>query len=125
MNSLTEVLKVEQSVQKMLTALKAELRKDVANSPLDCVTPIQGGVKACTVKFSDIAKNSFNLSPSYYIPESQAELVERKLAAVISATDFVNNIKTMIETKQVKINGRSEQLNGKTLEVLQKYIANL
>ena len=122
MNSLTDVLNMERSVQKMLADLKSQLYEAVKQSPMGCVKTVPCNVKAATISFSDIAKHSFNLSPSYYIPESQAELVERKLSAVTSATDFVNYIQSMVETRQVKINGHSEQLNDKTGEILQKYL---
>lgn len=122
MNSLNDVLNMERSVQTMLAELKSQLYAAVEQSPMGCVKTIPGNVKAATVSFSDIAKHSFNLSPSYYIAECQAELVERKLSAANSATDFVNYIQSMIETKQVKINGHTERLNDKTVEVLQKYL---
>ena len=51
MKSLTDVLNMEQSVQKMLSELKSQLYAAVRQSPLGCATPIDGPVKQSPSSF--------------------------------------------------------------------------
>jgi hypothetical protein len=118
MEKLKNALKLEQSVQQQLAVVKAQLYKEISETKLEGVKVEKKNI--ATVKISAI-ENTI-LSPSYYIPTSQADAVDKKLKSVKTATKFVGELQKMAERKSVKVGSNTTMLNSKTVEILERYL---
>ena len=118
MENLKELLEVEKSIKTMINELKQRIIKETVETPLDGVKPISKNI--CIVKMSNLQYNVW--SPEYYLPEKQAEYVEKSLESVSTIHSFVEIIKKTIEQKYVKIGQNRYRLNENTISVLKKYL---
>jgi hypothetical protein len=119
MDKLQNALKLEQSVQQMVAVLKTQLYKEISSVKLDGVNSVKKNM--ATVNISSLEDTV--LSPSYYIPSSQADAVDKKLSRVKTASAFVNEIQKMVVNKSVKVGKNTTKLNSKTIEVLERYVS--
>ena len=118
MEKLRNALKLEQSVQQQLAVVKAQLYKEISEAKLEGVSVRKKNM--ATVKMSSLEDTI--LSPSYYIPTSQADAVDKKLKSVKTATKFVGELQKMVDKKSVKIGSTETRLNSKTVEILERYL---
>jgi len=123
--SIQNALKTEESLRKQVELLKNSIFQDISNTePLDGVSiPSSPRTFACaTVKASVLSKTSI-LSPSYYIPAVQAEVVRRKLAKIQSVSKLMEAIFDMVETGKIRFSGNNVYaLNEKTRAALRAYL---
>lgn len=121
MKKLKSALNLEKSVREMLIELRAQLYKDVSKAKSDDIKTIKPNM--VIVKCSNL--DGLVLTPSYYIPSSQAEAIDKKLNGVKTATTFINELQKMIDEKKVKNGNNATRLNSKTIEVLEKHLNDI
>ena len=119
MKNITEIIELEQGIAKMLADLIAQIKHDTISSPMDGVCTVTHN--AATVNVSSL--NAGILCPYYYLQNAQAEIVERYLKPVKTASEFVDKIHNMINAKKVNYKGEVYHLNPKTIAVLTNCLA--
>lgn len=119
--NLKEVKALETRIAKLVEEVRNAVVEDVRNTPMEGVKPVSASPRACVVKLSTIMSHRCIMSPEYYIQESQAALVEQKLANLTTATALTNAIHEMIANKSVKIGSDRHPLNDSTITVLQRF----
>lgn len=112
-------LEVEQNIAKIVSEIKNEICEAVASNPLPGVKTV--GKNSCVVSVS-MLKGTYNLSPSYYIQDSQARIVRKYLAPAKTATEIMSKIKSACESGKVVINKQAEPLNEATLSALKAFL---
>lgn len=122
---IQNALKAEESLRQKLETLKSSIYQDVCKAkPLNgvIVTDPSGSMSCATVSLSTLSK-FLNLSPSYYIPASQANVVKKKLSKVQSVTGLMETVGEMVDTGKVRFSGNDTySLNDNTRAVLRSYI---
>ena len=121
MVNVNDIISLEKKIAAMVEEIKSDVCGEIASSTPDGVT--LKGSNMATVSISTIMKNNLILSPEYYIPISQANLVQDKLSGVKSVTDFTRIVQEMCDTGYCKIGANRHKLNPYTVQILQKYIA--
>ena len=109
---------MEEKVAKKVTNLISQLAADTREVHVDGVSNISKNT--ASVSFKNLDGNI--LCPYYYLQTAQANLVAQKLQCVKTATDFIDKVREMIESKCVKIGNDKYRLNPHTLSVLSSYI---
>ncbi len=115
----------EEHVKKQLVGLRDALVGRIRNMVLDDVSPLPGAPFVATVKLGAVAaSDGFILSPEYYIPASQAKLVEQKLKNVEGSglSGFFSCLSEMREKKAVQIGKDRFALNPKTLSAIDEVL---
>lgn len=121
MKSITEIMELEKSISDMLADLTQQIKNTTSESNMDGVKTV--AKNAVTVNVSSL--NAGILCPYYYMQSAQAEIVERQLKTAKTASEFVEKMRNMIDTKKVKYKNEVYYLNSKTIEALNSYLANL
>jgi len=122
---LKEAIAQEQLLQALITRIRQEVFNAMQVEPMDGVSPVQNtSIRAATVSFSTISSNNFNLSPEYYIPESQAGIVERRLRHLTSAAAVKAALQEMADTGAAKYSGERHELNPKSISAIKNYLKN-
>lgn len=117
-NKLSDVLRIEESIQDLLNNVKARIVEDIKNTNLPHVKKINSF--CVVVKFSQIERNIW--SPEYYIQDKQAEYVNTAISSCSTAITLLKKLQTIIEDRKVKIGKNVHYLNDATISVLEKHI---
>lgn len=125
MGSLIEELNlIEKQAEDLRKEIIDKISTAVETTPLDGVTVLSKAPRAVSVKLSSVMTGPFILSPEYYIPESQAEAIRRKLSACQSTTALCAAVKEMIDTKKVRFSHNMHDdavmLNAQSLKILRE-----
>lgn len=118
---ISKIQELENSIQKIIAKIKSEIRSEISDSAMEGITHISKSPRTCVVKLSTLRANNMTMSPEYYIPESQADLVEQKLSSAKTVTEMLKAINDMMSSGYVKIGQNRHKLNPKTIDVLRKY----
>ena len=118
MKNISEIMKLEQSIASMLTDLTAQIKKATAESNMDGVKSVAKNAAIVSVSSLD----SGILCPYYYLQSTQADIVEQHLRSAKTASEFVDRMKNMVETKKVKLRSETYRLNSKTVEIINSYL---
>ena len=123
MTTVKKALQREVELVMLLSQLKTEIIDAVKEAkPLPGVKPIGDGKLNCAVvRLNALRENSFNLSAEYYLPSSQADAVKTRISGAKTVTELIARVTDIVETKSVKANGTTLQLNNSTIEALKKY----
>ena len=120
---LQQVQQLENEISRMVDELKTQLVTAVAGQHLEGVKEIGCSGRVVSVSLSAITKTpGLNLSAEYYIPQSQADAINHRLAACKSSQQLCKAVREMIETGRVKQSGNSNYvyLNKETVRILRE-----
>ena len=101
---------LEKVKKNLFEEIKANSTKGYQNSPTNI----------CTINLKDLDKTI--LSPSYYHPRQQANLVRSKLDNAKTPSEFMSYAKDMVRTKQITIGKTKEMLNPRTVRIISEYL---
>lgn len=103
--------------------------RDVEGAVMPGVKVSSRDIRAAIVSFSAIANSKvLSLSPHYYIPKSQSELVTTALTASArsnGASGLHDKLAEMVESQKVTVKEASYQLNPYTVSVLKSALAEM
>lgn len=115
---IAAVYKAEQKLATQTKELILEIITTISNTKLEGVTPIDSNVRCATVSFSTLAQHKQNLSPSYYMPEYQAEAIRAKISNFTSLTQVLNFVNETVDTGSFVVKGEKIILNPAVKEKL-------
>lgn len=122
MRSIRQALRQEASLAAKLRDLKQEIYQLVHDAgTMEGVTPIQTSFPCAKINISCLKRN-FVLTPSYYLSQEQAKVVEQRLSSAKTVTDFVARIHEMADKGVAEFGRESYRLNDKTCAVLKDYV---
>lgn len=115
-------------IEKAMGELRKSVAKEIANNPAEGVKAIGNGdgPHIAVVQFSAIRREN-NMSAETFIPSSQADAVERKLASCSTLQGMLNVLQKMVAERKVTFGGKDKEtvrLNSKTVEILSQVIAD-
>lgn len=124
-SNLQAALQMEEELRLKLGALKYDIVESVKNAKmLDGVTIPSGNGPMCAIVKFKALRDGWMLTPSYYIPASQAEAVQKRLENAQTVTQLVERVAEMVDTGQVKLSSNHVcRLNDNTKAVLQAFIS--
>ena len=114
---LSSYAEAERTVNEYTDKLISELKGHISETPAAGVTPVAGGIRAVTVP---VSRAWTNLTPEYWIPECQAEAVEKKLRSAATPLQCLEWVLEMLRTKAVVCNKIRTPLNDKTVEIIRE-----
>lgn len=122
-DKILKIIAEEEKIRQEINTLKEEICLEIEARTMEGVTFVKSELNIAIIRFRTIQEsNRMNLSPDYYLPKSQAELVRRKLKSATYMKDFVAYITEMYQKKCVTIGHESYSLNPVTLSVLEEYM---
>lgn len=112
-----ELKELQERLYKQLEDIKNETVSAVADAkPLD-------GVKSygsfSTVRLSTIANNNMILTPEYYMSETGAELIKKKLENIKTIDQFEKTINEIVKKKCVTIGNHHYPINNNIIKCLE------
>lgn len=120
MPNFSELITLQKQISDMVRRIREDIIDDIQNGePLGGVSVSRNkGLQVVEVKLSTVVNNGMVLTPCYYIPAKQAELVERALANVSDPVVLRDKISSMVENKAVRFSEGTYSLNPRTLAIL-------
>lgn len=122
---LFSILKKEVEVANQLEDFVDEVCDAVLHAdPVNGVTvPKDSGIRCAIVDLSAVRQaKQMCISPEYYIPESQADIVRRKLSSAKTVTMAVSRMAAMVADGYAMLNNTKYPLNPHTVAVLETYL---
>lgn len=116
MNSLSELIVIEQTIAKMLEEIRESILHDVNSAKIKNTISISNNISV--VKLSNLEV----WNAEYYIAHAQAEYISKKLQGVSTAIQMLRVIEEIVKTKKVKIGNHDYPINPSIIAVLTKYI---
>lgn len=124
MEKLLTALEMEKDVESIVKKVKNQIYEDLNNAePLEGVKRMNSSVSCASVSFSALTKKNLILSPEYYLPDSQANAVKRKLDLCRTASDLLRALSEMVSLEKCEVGKNfSARLNPNTISVLKQYL---
>ena len=119
--SINKIIELEKSIAEMLKDLTEKIKQSTQEANVPGVNQVSSN--AATVKVSSL--DSGILCPYYYLQSAQADIVERNLRSAKTASEFVEKMKNMIETRKVKNGSETMRINPQTVDVLKSYLSTI
>lgn len=128
-DTMTNMKALEEKIRCMTESLKQGLTEAVSKQRLEGAEPLKtaSGLYAASIRLSAIKRTpSLNLSAEYYLPQSQVNAVQHKLASCKTATQICKAVKDMLDEKRVcmgshkagEVSNNYTYLNEATLKIL-------
>lgn len=109
----------------LVSAVEAMIQK-IRTTPVPGVVPLHGGGNAASISLSTVMQGGYVLSAEYYLPESQASLIQQAVNARLkkfSVEYVVETLQNVLDQRAVVISssGFSNRypLNDVTVEIIQ------
>lgn len=116
-NNLSDIIKLENTINKMLEEIKQNIFKEVNNAKFDNVNSISKNISV--IKLSNLINNVWN--PECYIASAQAEIIAKKFENITTTKQMINTINDIIKNKYIVINNNKYPLNPVIINILLKY----
>lgn len=121
--TLAQLREAENLVRKAVEDLKSAIVAAVAAAPAPAGVTIESNApRICTVRIGAIAETGFQLSPDFYHPEAQAEIVEKALESAVFSFQIADRVSEMCESGRVRVSGVQYALNRNTISAMEKFI---
>lgn len=122
--NIKDILDIEQKIANMIEDIKNQIFTEINNNQIDGVNVLKKNPTIFTIKLSTIKENNMILSPEYYSPESQSKFIQSQLSSCKTISSLYRKINEIITNKYVVIKSTKQPLNPKTIQVLEKWIAD-
>lgn len=122
MNTLNDIIAMEATVAPMVQKAKDELVAQIRATPVPGVKPLgHESIRCFTIQASTLASGR-SWSAEFWCANSQADIVEKALSKVSTATALKKRLAEMLEKKAVKDSAGSHTLNDTTLGIISRAI---
>lgn len=118
------LLQAEKTARSCLAAAREDLVSEIREAKLPGVKKISGSPRCVVVRLSALT-DGMNLSPRYYIQESQADAVNMVLLKRTTASSFLAALDDMVHSRKAKVGNDATTLNDETLRILWEAYSSL
>lgn len=119
---LSRLVETEKRFYAEVVAAKRELLQTIAETPIPGVKIL--GNNCFEISLSTVKSNRFIMSPEYYSPTSQANLIQSAINPDDTATKLFRKINKIITDEYVVVSKTKHTLNPQTLRILQEFTDN-
>ena len=119
---LSILLETEKQFYAKVVAAKKELIQEIAETPIPGVKVL--GNNCFQVKLSTIRDNRLIMSPEYYSPTSQADLIRSAINPDDTATKLFEKINKIISEGYIVVSRTKHTLNPQTIQILKRFVEN-